>query len=363
MISPAPAATPLSASEKRYRLALNHGLLSARHFWKLLAVTGSARNIFELSLTELKNHLSVKTAEKLHQYCLTCDPDEIWENLPTEIRLAFFESPDYPDLLRQIYDPPYVLHWRGKRLWHGRTLGMVGTRRPTPYGIQHTQIIARYLTQQQCTVISGMALGIDAVAHKETLAAGGMTLAVLGSGLKQPAPRTHLKLFAQLCEQGMVVSEFPPDFKAKPWTFPLRNRLVSGMSAGLVVTEAARKSGTLITVDCAIEQGREVFALPGPVHSPQSEGTHILIQQGAHLLARPEDISATLGWQNVPAPEASPLTNTPSGVYEVLSAHPQSVEALATQSGKNMAEVLSILTELEINGLVEGLPGKLYRKS
>lgn len=370
-LAPALEHFALSVTEKQYRLGLSHAQISARQFWLLLRHFGSAEAIWNASPTALGKILSQGVADRLAAFSKTHSVTAFQEALETsKIAVCFFESPAYPQLLRTIYDPPFLLYYKGENLWHtlNKAVAVIGTRRPTSYGLKHTQRIVRYLAQQHCCVVSGMALGIDAAAHREALQVDGSTVAVLGSGLNKPSPRTHLKLFSDLCETGMVISEFSPNFSAQTWTFPMRNRVVSGLSQAIVVIEAARKSGTLITVDCALEQGREVFALPGPVDSQQSEGTHNLIQEGAYLLAKPENLSEVMSWATS-APtggetlKSNALTNTQQAVYEVLSESPQTVESIVNKSEQKLSFVLSILTELEIKGLVEGLPGRLYRRS
>ncbi len=370
-LAPYPQRFSLSLSEKNARLLLHTAGLTARQSWRLIQYFQQAETVCQAPVSELAQILSQTRAEQLMVFLRQTPAEKLWQDLAqAQIQVCFFEEPHYPEVLRTLYDPPLLLYWKGCDLWAhlSRGVGVIGTRRPTPYGLRQTERLVNYLvTQQQC-VVSGMALGIDAAAHRACLAAEGSTVAVLGSGLLKPSPRTHLKLFRQLCEQGMVISEFPPEMAAQTWTFPMRNRIVSGLSAALVVVEAARKSGTLITVDCAIEQGREVFALPGPVDSPQSEGTHALIQQGAHLLACPENIAEVMNWAVLEGGKpinsrVNGLTNTQQAVYEVLSESPQNVENIVIKSGYPLSVVLGILTELEIKGLVAGLPGKLYRRS
>lgn len=370
-LAPYPQRFALSSSEKHSRLLLQAAGLSARQSWRLIQHFQQAEAVCQATASELTQVLSQTRAEQLVGFLRQTSTDKLWQDLAREqIEVCFFEEPQYPDVLRSLYDPPLLLYWKGCNLWPhlDQGVGVIGTRRPTPYGLRQTERLVHYLVAQRQCVVSGMALGIDAAAHRACLAAQGNTVAVLGSGLLKPSPRTHLKLFRQLCEQGMVISEFPPEMAAQTWTFPMRNRIVSGLSAALVVIEAARKSGTLITVDCAIEQGREVFALPGPVESPQSEGTHALIQQGAHLLARPENIAEVMNWADLDTVQSANsqvngLTNTQQAVYEVLSESPQNVENIVIKSGYPLSVVLGILTELEIKGLVAGLPGKLYRRS
>lgn len=368
-LAPEPHSFSLSLIEKECRVALSYCGVSARQFWSLLDIFASAEAVSRASLKALQQVVSKAKASQIQQ-CFAQGTGQYLQRLEAQgIKLCFFEDPRYPESLRQIYDPPFLLYWQGQDLWTQlhHAVSIVGTRRSTPYGLKQTRRMAHYLVRQGQCVVSGMALGIDAAAHRAVLENQGHTVAVLGSGLLRPSPKTHLKLFQALCAQGMVISEFAPEVSAQTWTFPMRNRIVSGLSQALVVIEAAAKSGTLITVDCATEQGREVFALPGPVDSEQSQGTHGLIQQGAHLLAQPENLAEVMGWallEHGPSPksQSNGLTNTQQGVYEVLSESPQSVENIVHESGCSLNGVLAILTELEIEGLVEALPGKLYRR-
>lgn len=199
-------------------------------------------------------------------------------------------SRDYPPLLREIYDPPYILYARGKTelLKNIRMLSVVGTRRPSVEAAKVMKRLLLPLIDSGWTIVSGLALGVDGMAHR--LALRSNTIAVLGSGLLFPYPARHIALYEELCASQLVISEYAPDRRPERWMFPERNRIISGLSAGTLVIEAGQRSGSLITADQALEQGREVFAVPGSILNENSAGTNRLIQQGAKLVAEPDDI-------------------------------------------------------------------------
>lgn len=364
----------LSEREKIHRVALNHFLpFGALRTRSLLEHFGSAETIWQATATELQAvpRLSAKIAQDFVSFRRDFIPETVYRQIQsTGVQMLFPGDAHYPELLAAIYDPPAVLYWLGQsEIWSACTqaVAMVGTRHPSPYGAEVARKLARELAQQEVMVVSGMALGIDAIAHQQVLETGGPALAVLGSGLLAPAPRSNLGLFRRLCREGLVISEYPPELTARNWTFPVRNRIVSGLSAGLIVVEAGLKSGTLITVDTANEQGREIFAVPGSIFSEQSRGTHALIQQGAHLLTDFKEVFEALGWP-LPAPESAKalppvnLTNREQQVYVLLSEAPLQIDVLAEKIQVNPQEILSLLTILELKGVAEQLPGKLYKR-
>lgn len=217
---------------------------------------------------------SRNTIEKLKHY----------EN--NQIHCMTIFDDDYPYLLKQIFDPPWVLYLKGdKQLLNKKnTLGVVGTRKPTSYGLDALKTILTPLVKNKFVIISGVAIGIDAIAHKITLSENGHTIGVLGGGLMQIYPKANIPLARVIINKGLLLSETPPHVRAEPWMFPLRNRIISGLSQGIFVVEAKEKSGSLITAQAALEQGREVFALPGNITSLESIGTNQLIQDGAKLV-------------------------------------------------------------------------------
>jgi DNA processing protein len=224
------------------------------------------------------------------------------------IRPVSFEEAEYPENLKRIPDPPPVLFVKGDILdGDSRSLAVIGSRKASAYGTAVCERVVKDLVAAGLCVVSGMARGIDAVAHWACLENGGRTLAVLGTGLDVPYPKQNLGLFQKVPLQGALISEFLPGTLARPEHFPRRNRIISGLALGVLVVEASERSGTMITVRTALEQGREVFAVPGDIRSPQSRGTHRLIKQGAKLVAGVEDILEELGcplWGEAPAPAA-----------------------------------------------------------
>lgn len=198
----------------------------------------------------------------------------------------------YPPMLKTIQDAPLVLYAKGnlELLQEVKVISVIGTRNPTTEAYEKTQFIVKPLVMENWTIVSGMALGIDSFAHQHTLIENGKTIAVLGSGFKHIYPRRNISLFKKIVKSGLVITEYPPDVAPKPYHFPERNRIISGLSLGTVVIEATEKSGTLITVDQALDQGREVYALPGSPLVAQTKGCHKIIQEGAKLVMDIDDI-------------------------------------------------------------------------
>ncbi len=273
------------------------------------------------------------------------------------------EAPGYPPALRTIPDPPARLYVRGRLREEDRlAVAVVGARRASPYGVAVARRLASDLARCGVTVVSGLARGIDAAAHEGALEAGGRTVAVLGCGPDVVYPPEHARLMAKIIASGAVLSEHPPGTPPLRHHFPRRNRLISGLSLGVVVVEGRADSGALITADCALEQGREVFAVPGPVTSPTSALPHRLVQQGAKLVRGVEDILEELRLPvRVPPPGAtSQLAGAEEAVYARLTLDPQHLDAVALQCGLPVAEVSRALVALELRGLVRALPGLRY---
>lgn len=282
-------------------------------------------------------------------------------------RVMTLESADYPALLRAIDCPPPVLYLRGE-LGAGdeRALAVVGCRRPTSYGVQTAKRLAGDLALAGYTIVSGLARGIDTAAHEAALEAGGRTLAVLAHGLDRVYPAENRGLVARLTGSGAVVSEFPLGMTPLKENFPRRNRVISGLARGVLVVEAGEGSGALITARWALDQGREVFAVPGLIHSPQSQGTHALIQEGAKLTTSLPDLLAELTGaerpaQVLPAPVRPPLTPQEMRIRTVLTEVPDCpVDRLAADCGLTMDRLLTELVGLELRGWVQAAPGGVY---
>ena len=270
---------------------------------------------------------------------------------------------DYPPLLKEIADPPLALHVRGDRALLARmSVALVGSRRASPYGVNAAQHLARQLVSAGIVIVSGMARGIDAAAHYAALDSGGTTIAVLGTGIDVVYPRSNLRLYRRIAEKGLIVSELPPGTPPRPENFPIRNRLISGISHGTVIVEATRRSGSLITARMAAEQGRDVFAVPGSIFSAGSEGTHRLVQYGAKLVHDANDVLEELpgGLRILDKEESepeSPLREVLAALSKEEGAH---IDAVAAKLRRTPATVAESLLQLELGGWIRALPGARY---
>ncbi len=282
-----------------------------------------------------------------------------------QVRLTSLWDDDYPQALRHICDPPALLYLRGQ--WpQGQTLALVGSRRSSPAGQRWTETLAHTLSEHNLTIVSGLARGIDSAAHRGALKGPGSTIAVLGCGIDRIYPIENRHLFEQIAQNGIIVSEYPPGTAPKPGNFPGRNRIISGLSEGVVIIEAALKSGSLITADFALEQGREVFAVPGSPYDSQVAGCLKLLRDGATLICQPQDILDHFGVKRhnraIKENEATlpPLSNSQNMVLDKLGNTPRHLDKLATESGLTPMEVSAIVLHLELLGLAQSLPGGHY---
>ncbi|MCM0613914.1 DNA-processing protein DprA [Marinobacter sediminum] len=296
------------------------------------------------------------------------------------------EDGHYPEALRHIHDAPLVLYTRGDQTLSGREqIGIVGSRHATRAGLDHARNFAAELGFRDLLVTSGLALGVDGAAHAGALDAGFPTIAVIGCGLDRIYPSQHRRLGERVIDQGLMISEYPPGTPARAAHFPQRNRIISGLSRGVLVVEAGLKSGSLITARMALEQGREVFAIPGSVHSPVARGCHHLIKQGARLVETVDDILEELGtwWsldkvsdgtsepspgivessgkQEQAAPGLDGLASREIAVFEALGYDPQSTDALSLATGLPADQLMQALLLLELQGLVSSAPGGFQR--
>jgi len=285
-----------------------------------------------------------------------------WLERPGQ-HLLMWDEPRYPALLAEIADPPPLLFVAGDAaLVDKPQLAIVGSRRATPPALGTAAAFSRSLARAGFVITSGLALGIDGAAHQAALEAGGATIGVLGTGLEKLYPQRHRSLARRMLDGGSaLVSEFPLEADPLPANFPRRNRIISGLSLGVLVVEASLASGSLITAKLAAEQGREVFAIPGSIHHPGAKGCHQLIREGALLVESLEQILESLrGWQNLPpAPVDKPL----HPLLALLHAAPQTSEGLAIASGQPLARVLATLTELELDGQVCNQAGRWFARS
>lgn len=354
--------------EKRYWIGINlvKGIGAVR-FRGLLDHFGDAPSAWQASPNALGSAgLSKKIVERFIQVRSTVDLDALWQKIEEQnIRVMTWSDADYPARLREIAQPPPVLYLRGEikeeDTW---AVAIVGTRRVTSYGRQVTEEIASFLARNGVTVVSGLARGVDGIAHQAALNAGGRTLAILGSGVDRIYPPEHRALAEQMIESGAVVSDYSPGTPPESSNFPPRNRIISGLSMATIVIEAGETSGALITARFAVDQGREVFALPGNIFAPQSKGPNRLIQQGAHPLLKPQDILDALDLTRVTehrtARRALPTDLTEAQLLNVLGQEPLHVDEIRSQIGLPVEKVSSTLVMMELKGMVRHVGGMNY---
>ena len=270
---------------------------------------------------------------------------------------------ELPELLRQIHDPPPTLFLRGgadvEVLWRP-AVAIVGARACSTYGAQVARMLGRELAASGLVVVSGLARGVDGEAHRGALDAGGVTVAVLGCGIDRDYPAAHTELARRICERGLVVSEYEPGVEPAPWRFPARNRIIAGLTAATVIVEARERSGALITADFALEDGREVFAVPGEITSMLSTGTNRLLRQGATPLTSTEDVLELFGLSPAQGPQAPTLSVAAAKVLERLAEGAVSADELARATELEPGPLAVGLAELELAGLVAEAEGR-YR--
>lgn len=370
----------IAEQELKYWLALWRVRgVGVKTFFTLLEHFSSPKQVFSASIASLKKTgLSAVCAERIKAF----DWDIIQQDLQwlkhDGCHVMCFSDADYPVLLKEIPDPPPILFIRGERaLLSSLQVAVVGARNPSPVGLAIAESFSKSLVDFGLTVTSGLALGVDQAAHKGALSVeSGQTIAVAATGLDRVYPARHRELAADIVKIGALVSEFPIGTTPQPGYFPRRNRIISGLSLGVLVVEAAVKSGSLVTAKHAMEQGRDVFAIPGSIHNPLARGCHHLIKQGAKLVETAEDILQELGnlSQLVAATPVSEektaalnadglecsLTEEYQALLEVISFEAVSIDGLVGQSKFTAEEISSMLLVLELQGLVSSAPGGLF---
>jgi DNA processing protein len=342
---------------------------------KLLTAFGLPTAVF----AQAGSVLQAVTGSKLARALLETPADlearvdqlEAWLAAGGQRAVLTLGDPDYPPELLQMADPPLMLYVMGQIsvLQHPRRLAIVGSRNPTPQGEAHARQFAKALGQAGVCVVSGLALGVDGAAHEGALDAGAPTIAVVGTGLDRVYPKRHLGLARRIAESGVILSEYALGTPPLPPHFPQRNRIIAGLSQGTLVVEAAVQSGSLITARLAAEQGREVFAIPGSIHSPQSRGCHALIRQGAKLVESAQDILEDLRFQvSVTTPQADDPASPPdasplhASLLEAMGFDPIGLDALQARTGLDTPTLQAQLLELELAGEVCRLPGGLLQR-
>ena len=358
------------------RISMAEGV-GAVTYRALIEHFGDPRAILQASSRELRQCPSVggKAAAALERAAAEADTDrELALAEQCGVRIVPFGSDEYPRSLSLIYDPPIVLYVRGDLIEQDTmAIAVVGSRRCSYYGQRQAERIASGLATSGFTIVSGLARGVDAAAHRASLRATGRTIAVLGCGLARIYPRENDELADLVSRRGAVVSELPMSTPPDPGNFPPRNRLISGLSLGVVVVEAAVRSGSLITAKWALEQGREVFAVPGPIDSPYSRGPHHLIKDGAKLVESPRDVIEELGplsevvttedGDEIGDPRVLALNTQEAKVFAAASAAPKTIDEITREADVPPAAAASTLMILEVKGLVKQLSGKRFVKA
>ena len=348
------------------QLTLTPGL-GASAIRAMLRQFGLPHLVLARKSSELAAHAAPSAIEALHSEAVrrSVAAALAWLEHPGNALVTLADA-TYPRLLLEIADPPPVLYVRGRvELLQRPALAVVGSRNATAQGAANAESFAKSLSAAGLTIVSGLALGIDAAAHRGGLAGPGSTIAVLGTGIDIVYPRSNAALAGEIAERGLLVSEFPLGTGALASNFPRRNRLISGLAQGCLVVEAALASGSLITARSAAEQGREVFAIPGSIHSPVSKGCHSLIKSGAKLVEAAEDVLAELGGFRASgfASTVQPVSGAVSaGLLQHMGHDPVDIDALCVRAGMSAEQVSSELLRLELAGRVAALPGGLFQR-
>ena len=364
-------------NQLRHWLALHHtpyiGPMGVQSLFELIE---KPSDLFE-NLSELTHQINFKS--KSLDYLRNPNWDKIEQELAwsdsKNNHILTLDHPDYPQLLKEIPDPPTLLYVIGDpTLLSTNQIAMVGSRNPSSFGRDTAYDFARYLAKQNFTISSGLALGIDYESHRGALAASGKTIAVTATGLDRVYPARHKDIAHEIANNGgAIVSEYPLGTTPRKEYFPRRNRIISGLSVGTLIVEAAQQSGSLITARYAGEHGREVFAIPGSIHNPLAKGCHTLIRQGAKLVEKAEHILEELGHMidctNNQVPTDAPVNcpQTPNSVYSDILEHigfePTTPDMVIERSGLTPEAVSSMLVLLELQGFVETLPGGAYSRT
>lgn len=365
----------MNKEEIRHILALleikDLGSVSIR---KIIQAFGSAIKVFYSEPEEIASLTGIKldTAKKIKSFSNWQKIDDLIDLCEKKlIKILSINDESYPQLLKEIYDPPVVLFCKGMLLPQDNFgLAVVGSRQLSDYGKRVTEKFAFELASCGITIVSGLARGIDSVAHLSALSAQGRTIAVLGSGILKIYPPENKKLSEQIIQRGAILSEFYPETPPKRENFPKRNRIISGITLGTLVTEATTNSGALITAKLALEQGREVFAVPGNITSKNSEGTNFLIKKGAKLVQKIEDIleeikpfipSLKESYISLESTIKVDLTDEENAIFSLLD-KPLNLEEIVLKTGFSISRILEILLKLEINGLISRFEGKYIRR-
>ncbi len=340
------------------------GRTSAR---RLLAACGSPQAVFDAPATALRELLGAEAASGLTEPPPRHDEQvaatRTWLEGDASRHIIVLGEPEYPTALLETADPPLLLYAQGRiELLQAASIAVVGSRNPTAQGSDNARAFAKHLSQAGLAVVSGLALGIDGAAHDGALAGAGCTIAVTGTGADRIYPARHRALAHRIAAEGLLLTEFEIGTPPLAENFPQRNRIIAGLARGTLVVEAALPSGSLSTARAALEAGREVFAIPGSIHSPQSRGCHALIKQGAKLVESAEDITSELQWKAGRPSAAHIEEHKDSPLLAALGHEPATLDALGARTGMSAADLNAQLLELELDGRVARLPGGLFQR-
>lgn len=336
--------------------------MKSEHWQKLLGYFPNLEKAWEAKTGDLLSAgLNEKWIDVFLDFKNKIGPDEIFDNLnKEEVSFVTIMDEDYPKNLKEIYHPPYILYTRGEMLKDDEyAIAIVGSRKGTDYGKRATYEIAKELAQSGITVVSGLALGLDTEAHTGALAGGGRTLAVLANGLETIYPTTNTQLGKQILNCGCIISEQPLGTPALRQNFPARNRIISGLSLGVMVSEAGEGSGTLHTISFALEQNRQIYAVPGAIYNPLSKGPNNLIKNGAKPITSAQDILEDFGIIKT-VNEVLPEGPEEEIIFEIIKDENLHINEITKKSDLSAQEIARILTLMEINGKVKNLGGMVY---
>lgn len=337
--------------------------LSSKKLIKFFYAFSDEENLEKIVKMAVFEDIFLKDTEKIRNEITIFSVDK-YRNmlLDKNIKLLTFEDDKYPDKLRNIDDPPFFLFCKGdESLLNEKGIAIIGTRMPSTYGKIITEKFARELAEAGLVIISGLAYGVDSISHRQALDAKGKTIAVLGGGFDKIYPSEHTNLAKEIEENGLLISEYSPDFSATKYTFPQRNRIVAGLSNGVLITEAGEKSGTIITKDYALDNGIDVYAIPGNITSSKSDGTNNIIahSQGMCVLS-PKDILDNLGISFSKKKNVNQLSLEESLILEILEDGEKTVDFLCEKTKLNINKLNSLLVALEIKGVVRKSVGGGY---
>lgn len=358
--------------EDKYWLWLSsiHGI-GARRCYELISSFGSPYEVWKADKASLKSVKGIgdHLAELITSFQRQEYLDSLLKSIETnKIEYVIIDSGDYPQNLKNIYDPPPVLYYKGKLPKEDyNTIAIVGSRYTTSYGRRVAFELSQQLSMNKFVIVSGMARGIDTLAHKGALNADGITIAVLGSGLDIIYPPENTKLAQAITEKGAIVSEYCPGTEPYGGNFPARNRIISGLSDGVLVVEAGKRSGSLITCDFALEQGREIFAVPGPITSSLSTGTNNLLKEGACLVQDINDILEEFGIGDICTSKQQSMNNVfnddERAILQQINENGTTIDHIIANIQMPVSKINYILSLLEIKGIIKQLPGKIFIKS